>query len=91
MECRTEVPDRKLLARLVLIREEARNMMGGGLLDERNDRGLNTLPESEVALLDTQYHMIDFRIEGLLCGVSVRDANILLPSRTSHINIAANT
>lgn len=48
MECRTEVPDRKLLARLVLIREEARNMMGGGLLDERNDRGLNTLPESEV-------------------------------------------
>lgn len=45
------VPDRKLLARLVLIREEARNMMGGGILDERNDRGLNTLPESEVCFL----------------------------------------
>ena len=44
------VPDRKLLARLVLIREEARNMMGGGILDERNDRGLNTLPESEVSI-----------------------------------------
>lgn len=43
------VPDRKLLARLVLIREEARNMMGGGILDERNDRGLNTLPEAEVS------------------------------------------
>lgn len=42
------VPDRKLLARLVLIREEARNMMGGGILDERNDRGFSTLPESEV-------------------------------------------
>lgn len=48
METRPTVPDRKLLARLVLIREEARNMMGGGILDERNDRGLNTLPESEV-------------------------------------------
>lgn len=48
METRPVVPDRKLLARLVLIREEARNMMGGGILDERNDRGLSTLPESEV-------------------------------------------
>lgn len=48
METRPVIPDRKLLARLVLIREEARNMMGGGILDERNDRGLNTLPESEV-------------------------------------------
>lgn len=34
METRPVVPDRKLLARLVLIREEARNMMGGGILDE---------------------------------------------------------
>ncbi|XP_037496076.1 protein PEP-RELATED DEVELOPMENT ARRESTED 1, chloroplastic isoform X2 [Jatropha curcas] len=40
METRPVIPDRKLLARLVLIREEARNMMGGGILDERNDRGL---------------------------------------------------
>lgn len=56
MESRPDVPDRKLLARLVLIREEARNMMGGGILDERNDRGLNTLPESEVCqLLNTLY------------------------------------
>ncbi|KAJ7955476.1 Protein PEP-RELATED DEVELOPMENT ARRESTED 1, chloroplastic [Quillaja saponaria] len=51
METRPVVPDRKLLARLVLIREEARNMMGGGILDERNDRGLNTLPQSEVNFL----------------------------------------
>lgn len=50
METRPVVPDRKLLARLVLIREEARNMMGGGILDERNDRGLNTLPEAEVCM-----------------------------------------
>lgn len=50
MESRPVIPDRKLLARLVLIREEARNMMGGGILDERNDRGFNTLPESEVGL-----------------------------------------
>jgi hypothetical protein len=48
METRPIVPDRKLLARLVLIREEARNMLGGGMLDERNNRGFNTLPESEV-------------------------------------------
>ncbi|XP_076881081.1 protein PEP-RELATED DEVELOPMENT ARRESTED 1, chloroplastic-like [Bidens hawaiensis] len=51
MESRPVVPDRKLLARLVLIREEARSMMGGGLLDERNNRGLNTLPRSEVNFL----------------------------------------
>ncbi|KAK8498490.1 hypothetical protein V6N13_100090 [Hibiscus sabdariffa] len=51
METRPVVPDRKLLARLVLIREEARNMMGGGILDERNDRGFSTLPESEVNFL----------------------------------------
>lgn len=48
METQPVVPDRRLLARLVLIREEARNMMGGGILDERNDRGFSTLPESEV-------------------------------------------
>jgi hypothetical protein len=48
METRSTIPDRKLLARLVIVREEARNMMGGGLLDERNDRGLNTLPQAEV-------------------------------------------
>lgn len=50
MESRPVVPDRKLLARLVLIREEARNMMGGGILDERNDRGLRTLPVAEVCM-----------------------------------------
>lgn len=51
MEAKPSIPDRKLLARLVLIREEARNMMGGGILDERNDRGLSTLPEAEVNFL----------------------------------------
>lgn len=51
MESRPTIPDRKLLARLVIVREEARNMMGGGLLDERNDRGLTTLPEAEVCFI----------------------------------------
>ncbi|GAU21149.1 hypothetical protein TSUD_10660 [Trifolium subterraneum] len=51
METRSVVPDRKLLARLVLIREEARDMMGGGILDERNDRGFYTLPQAEVNFL----------------------------------------
>ena len=50
MESRTSIPDRKLLVRLVLIREEARSMMGGGIMDERNDRGLKTLPEAEVCV-----------------------------------------
>lgn len=60
MESRSVVPDRKLLARLVLIREEARNMMGGGILDERNDRGLNILPESEVCYFKHIYPMLHF-------------------------------
>ncbi|KAL7113663.1 hypothetical protein ACP275_04G074300 [Erythranthe tilingii] len=64
MESRPEVPDRKLLARLVLIREEARNMMGGGILDERNDRGFNTLPESEVNFLT--------KLVALRPGITVR-------------------
>jgi len=48
METRPVIPDRKLLARLVLIREEARDMMGGGIMDERNHRGFYTLPQPEV-------------------------------------------
>ncbi|XP_027336395.1 protein PEP-RELATED DEVELOPMENT ARRESTED 1, chloroplastic [Abrus precatorius] len=51
METRPVVSDRKLLARLVLIREEARDMMGGGILDERNHRGFYTLPQPEVNFL----------------------------------------
>ncbi|KAJ7543271.1 hypothetical protein O6H91_09G031500 [Diphasiastrum complanatum] len=48
------IKDRQLLAKLVLIREEARSMMGGGLLDDRNDnRGLKNLPEPEVNFLST--------------------------------------
>ncbi|KAI6694401.1 hypothetical protein NL676_022111 [Syzygium grande] len=65
METRDVVPDRKLLARLVLIREEARNMMGGGILDERNDRGFSTLPESEVNFLT--------KIVGLKPGKTVQE------------------
>jgi len=60
MESRSVIPDRKLLARLVLIREEARNMMGGGILDERNDRGFNILPESEVCCFKHIYPMSHF-------------------------------
>lgn len=51
METRPVIPDRKLLARLVLVREEARDMMGGGILDERNHRGFYTLPQPEVDFL----------------------------------------
>ncbi len=49
MEEKTTVPDRRLLARLVLVREEARSLLSGGLLDERNDRTkFRNLPEPEV-------------------------------------------
>ncbi|XP_047980305.1 protein PEP-RELATED DEVELOPMENT ARRESTED 1, chloroplastic [Salvia hispanica] len=65
MESRPVIPDRKLLARLVLIREEARGMMGGGILDERNDRGLNTLPEPEVNFLA--------KLVALRPGITVRN------------------
>ncbi|XP_057843400.1 uncharacterized protein LOC131052791 [Cryptomeria japonica] len=59
MEEKQAVPDRRLLARLVLVREEARSMMGGGILDERNHRGLSTLPQAEVHLL---LHILQRRI-----------------------------
>lgn len=49
MEEKQRIKDRRLLAKLVLIREEARDMLGGGLLDERNDnRGFKTLPGNVV-------------------------------------------
>lgn len=49
MEENLPIRDRRLLARLVLAREEARGMMSGGFMDPRNDiRGLQNLPEAEV-------------------------------------------
>lgn len=52
MEEKAKIPNRKLLAKLVLVREEARNMLGGGVQDKRNDnRGLKNLHESEVEFL----------------------------------------
>lgn len=49
MEEKATVEDRRLLARLVLVREEARSLLSGGLQDERNiTEGLKSLPEPEV-------------------------------------------
>lgn len=46
------VEDRRLLSRLVLARESARDMMGGGILDSRNAfRGFQSISEAEVNLL----------------------------------------
>lgn len=72
MESRDTIPDRKLLARLVIVREEARNMMGGGLLDERNDRGLTTLPQAEVFLnfeflMSHGRHVYSMNYKGSFC------------------------
>ncbi|KAK9138535.1 hypothetical protein Sjap_009129 [Stephania japonica] len=89
MESKPEIPDRKLLARLVLIREEARNMMGGGMLDERNDRGLSTLPEAEVNFLSklvalrpgrTVQQMIRNVMEGKGEGADSMDKDVDAPS-----------
>ncbi|XP_033129731.1 protein PEP-RELATED DEVELOPMENT ARRESTED 1, chloroplastic isoform X2 [Brassica rapa] len=66
METRPVVPDRILLARLV-----SRNMMGGGILDERNDRGFSTLPESEVLLLCPSHHVYE------LAALSLKQVNFL--------------
>ncbi|CAM6084578.1 unnamed protein product [Calypogeia fissa] len=52
MEEKPLLPDRKLLAKLVLVREEARSLLGGGILDERNDnKGFKNLPEPEIAFI----------------------------------------
>ncbi|GAQ86095.1 hypothetical protein KFL_002700140 [Klebsormidium nitens] len=52
MEERAQVADRRLLARLVLIREELRAMMAGGIHDPRaNTRVLGNLPQKEVEFL----------------------------------------
>lgn len=52
METRPVVPNRKLLDRLAVIREEARNMMGRYTWWEIwYDCGFSTLPESEVTIV----------------------------------------
>eukprot|EP00897_Mesotaenium_endlicherianum_P006949 jgi/Mesen1/6282/ME000324S05329 len=58
LEEKPRVADRRLLARLVLAREEARALMGGGLQDERNNtRGLKALSEPEVKFLSSLMSM----------------------------------
>lgn len=52
MEEKAKVEDRRLLARLVLVREEARSLLSGGLQDERIEKNkLRNLPEPEVNFL----------------------------------------
>ncbi|KAH7445081.1 hypothetical protein KP509_02G105600 [Ceratopteris richardii] len=54
MEEKPRIKDRRLLAKLVVIRDEARSMLGGGLLDERNDnRGFKNLPSNVVKFLSS--------------------------------------
>ncbi|CAI5511682.1 unnamed protein product [Closterium sp. Naga37s-1] len=49
MEEQLPIQDRRLLARLLLAREEARTLMAGGVQDPRNDvRRLKNVPEAEV-------------------------------------------
>jgi hypothetical protein len=56
MEEKAKVEDRRLLARLVLVREEARSLLSGGLQDERIEKNkLRNLPEPEVSIqMDSQ-------------------------------------
>ncbi|CAI6010450.1 unnamed protein product [Closterium sp. NIES-65] len=54
MEEQLPIQDRRLLARLLLAREEARSLMSGGIQDPRNDvRRLKNVPEAEVRLIST--------------------------------------
>lgn len=49
MEDNPPVTDRQLLSRLVVIREEARGLVGGGVLDPRNDtRKFRNVPKAHV-------------------------------------------
>lgn len=52
MEEKAKVEDRRLLARLVLVREEARSLLSGGVEDSRIEKNkLRNLPEPEVSTL----------------------------------------
>ncbi|CAI5532024.1 unnamed protein product, partial [Closterium sp. Naga37s-1] len=54
MEEQLPIQDRRLLARLLLAREEARTLMAGGVQDPRNDvRRLKNVPEAEVRFIST--------------------------------------
>ncbi|CAI5517770.1 unnamed protein product [Closterium sp. Naga37s-1] len=54
MEEQLPIQDRRLLARLLLAREEARSLMSGGIQDPRNDvRRLKNVPEAEVQFIST--------------------------------------
>ncbi|CAI5481673.1 unnamed protein product [Closterium sp. Yama58-4] len=54
MEEQLPIQDRRLLARLLLAREEARSLMSGGIQDPRNDvRRLKNVPEAEVRFIST--------------------------------------
>ncbi|KAI5064088.1 hypothetical protein GOP47_0020758 [Adiantum capillus-veneris] len=60
MEEKPRIKDRRLLEKLVIIRDEARGMLGGGLLDERNDnRGFKTLPGN--VSIDMQSSIVSVR------------------------------
>lgn len=51
MEEKARVEDRRLLSRLVLVREEARSLLSGGVQDERIEKNkLKNLPEPEVSV-----------------------------------------
>ncbi|KAL3689144.1 hypothetical protein R1sor_015453 [Riccia sorocarpa] len=54
MEEKPLLQDRRLLAKLILVREEARSLLSGGVLDERSDnKGFKNLPFTEVTYLST--------------------------------------
>ena len=59
MEEKAKVEDRRLLARLVLVREEARSLLSGGIQDDRIEKNkLKNLPEPEVRVQITDLQMV---------------------------------
>ncbi|BBN07873.1 hypothetical protein MPTK1_4g06930 [Marchantia polymorpha subsp. ruderalis] len=74
MEEKPLLQDRRLLAKLILVREEARSLLSGGILDERNDnKGFKNLPFTEVTFLSTLMGLrpgplLRLRIENVMRG-----------------------
>jgi len=59
MEEKAKVEDRRLLARLVLVREESRSLLSGGVQDERIEKNkLRNLPEPEVSTEIVNCHVV---------------------------------
>ncbi|KAG6556596.1 hypothetical protein Mapa_001537 [Marchantia paleacea] len=89
MEEKPLLQDRRLLAKLILVREEARSLLSGGILDERNDnKGFKNLPFTEVTFLSTLMGLrpgplLRLRIENVMRGKDEGEEKAPPPTKQS--------